>query len=159
MLEFSQFFCYEMKLTMKKIERYMTQRLDEYGVNFTQSLVLFCLMEQNGQTLSEVGLMAQIENSSLTSMSDKLERMGFVEKRSDARNRRVVKLFITPLGRVVGEKIFALGLEFNQHLLDKLGALQDPVKQSFDIVNEAVTEQMERYSTGPKFIPSSSLGG
>lgn len=158
MPEFSKFFCYEMKLTMKKIERYMTQRLDEYGVNFTQSLVLFCLMEQNGQTLSEVGIMAQIENSSLTSMSDKLERMGLVEKRSDARNRRVVKLFITPLGRVVGKKIFSLGLEFNQHLLSKLGELQASLKQSLDIINETVIEEIERYSTGLKNIPSSNLG-
>ena len=155
MPEFSKFFCYEMKLTMKKIERYMTQRLDEYGVNFAQSLVLFCLMEQNGQTLSEVGLMAQIENSSLTSMSDKLERMGFVEKRSDARNRRVVKLFLTPLGRVVGEKIFSLGLEFNQHLLDKLGDLQDSMRQSLEIINETINEKIDRYSPESKSISSS----
>jgi DNA-binding MarR family transcriptional regulator len=159
MPEFSKFFCYEMKLTMKKIERYMTQRLDEYGVNFTQSLVLFCLMEQNGQTLSEVGLMAQIENSTLTSMSDKLERMGLVEKRSDARNRRVVKLFITPLGRNVGEKIFALGLEFNQHLLGKLGELQDSASKSLEIINETVNEEFDRCSPESKRLPSSHLSG
>jgi DNA-binding MarR family transcriptional regulator len=159
MPEFASFFCYEMKLTMKKIEKYMTQRLDEYGVNFAQSLVLFCLMEQNGQTLSEVGLMAQIENSSLTGMADKLERMGLVERRSDARNRRVVKLFITPHGRVVGERIFALGLEFNQRLLDKLGAQQDSVRQSLKIVNETVDEEMEHCGIAQKNLHSGSPGG
>ena len=141
MPQFETFLCYEMKLAMKKIERYMTRRLEEYGLNFSQSLVLFCLMEQNGQTLSEVGNMAQIENSTLTSMSDKLERMGLVEKRADTKNRRVVKLFITTSGKAIGQEVLSLGAHFNNQLQEKLGELQGPMQRSLRLIGEAVDDE------------------
>src|SRR5690554_2463121 len=105
MEDFTKFLCYQLKATMKKVEKYITQELNRYGVNLAQSFVLFSLLENDGSTLSEIGLRAQIENSSLTTMVDKLEKENLVERRSYPQDRRVIRLYLTPKGREVGSKI------------------------------------------------------
>ncbi|MEW5954188.1 MAG: MarR family transcriptional regulator [Bacillota bacterium] len=120
MEDFTTFICYELKITMKKMEKYLSQRLEEYGINFSQSLILFCLLENDGCSLSEIGSRAQIENSSLTTMVDKLEKEGLVERRADTHNRRIVRLFLTDRGRELGERVHAAGVEFNRRLRQSL---------------------------------------
>lgn len=116
MEDFTKFLCYQLKATMKKVEKYITQELNHYGVNLAQSFVLFSLLENDGSTLSEIGLRAQIENSSLTTMVDKLEKENLVERRLYAQDRRVVRLFLTDKGREVANQILGAGLNFNNYL-------------------------------------------
>lgn len=116
MEDFTKFICYQLKATMKKVEKYITQELNHYGVNLAQSFVLFSLLENDGATLSEIGLRAQIENSSLTTMVDKLENENLVERRLFAQDRRVVRLFLTDKGREVANKILTAGFDLNNYL-------------------------------------------
>ncbi|MCG8401040.1 MAG: MarR family transcriptional regulator [Firmicutes bacterium] len=116
MEDFRDFICYEMKMTMKKIEKHFTRSLKEYSLNFAQSLILFSLLEKDGCTLSEIGNRAQIENSSLTTMADKLEKEGLVERKLDIQDRRIIRLFLTEAGRNTGQIVFAEGAAFNRRL-------------------------------------------
>lgn len=134
MEDFTTFICYELKITMKKLEKYLAQRLEEFGINFSQSLILFSLLENNGCSLSEIGSRAQIENSSLTTMVDKLERDGLVERRADAHNRRIVRLFITDQGRELGERVFAAGVDFNRHLRQNLKGNEECLIKALDTI-------------------------
>jgi len=113
---FTKFLCYQLKATMKKVEKYIGQELNHYGVNLAQSFVILSLLENDGATLSEIGLRAQIENSSLTTMVDKLEKENLVERRSYPQDRRVIRLFLTDKGREVGNKLLEAGLTFNSYL-------------------------------------------
>lgn len=116
MEDFTKFLCYQLKATMKKVEKYIGQELNHYGVNLAQSFVILSLLENDGATLSEIGLRAQIENSSLTTMVDKLEKENLVERRSYPQDRRVIRLFLTDKGREVGNKLLEAGLTFNSYL-------------------------------------------
>ncbi|MGE5372658.1 MAG: MarR family winged helix-turn-helix transcriptional regulator [Solirubrobacterales bacterium] len=116
MENFSTFVCYNMKVTMKKVEKYLTQELEVFGINFAQALILWSLLEKDGLTLSEIGLRAQIENSSLTTMVDKLEKEQLVERRLDPQDRRMIRLFLTDKGRNLGEQVMSSAAQFNQRL-------------------------------------------
>lgn len=140
MQDFTTFICYTLKATMKKVEKHIAQELEKFGVSMAQSFVLFSLLENDGATLSEIGALAHIENSSLTTMVDKLEKEGLVERSLFPQDRRVIRLFLTDAGRKLALEVLATGAEFNQHLNDKLGQLQPGMIDGLKIVAETVDE-------------------
>jgi DNA-binding MarR family transcriptional regulator len=140
MQDFTTFICYTLKATMKKVEKHIAQELEKFGVSMAQSFVLFSLLENDGSTLSEIGALAHIENSSLTTMVDKLEKEGLVERSLFPQDRRVIKLFLTDAGRKLAIEVLSTGAEFNQQLNDKLGELQPGMVEGLKIVADTVDE-------------------
>jgi DNA-binding MarR family transcriptional regulator len=138
MEDFTAFVCYRLKVTMKKMEKYIGQLLDEFGLTLAQSFILFSLLEKDGCTLTEIGNRAQIDNSSLTTMVDKLEKEGLVERRLYAQDRRVVTLYLTDAGRELGQKVFDKGNEFNLELKSKLGSIENDFLKGLDIISEVL---------------------
>jgi MarR family transcriptional regulator, organic hydroperoxide resistance regulator len=138
MQDFQSFICYELKITMKKMEKYLTQQLDEFGVNFAQSLILLCLLQEDGSILSEIGSRTQIENSSLTSMADKLEKKGLVERRPDIQDRRIIRVFLMEDGRKLAEKLLEAGSRFNAYLEKQLDGLETPLIHSLKIISNSL---------------------
>jgi DNA-binding MarR family transcriptional regulator len=63
--------------------------------------VLRILMSDDGLKASEVADRAWSSPGTLTSVVNTLVRDGFVERRADAADRRIVRLYITEQGRVV----------------------------------------------------------
>jgi len=120
MQDFTTFICYRLKSTVKRVEKHIGQALEEYGVTMAQSFILFSLLEKDGCTLTEIGNRAQIDNSSLTTMVDKLEKEGLVERRLFAQDRRVVNLYLTEKGRELGKKVYNSGAELNAELRAEL---------------------------------------
>ncbi len=120
MEDFTKFVCYQLKATMRKVERYIGQELNHHGVNLAQSFVLFSLLENDGLTLSEVSSRAQIENSSLTTMVDRLEKENLVQRRLYPQDRRVVKVYLTDEGRNTANQILSAGSNFNNYLKENM---------------------------------------
>jgi DNA-binding MarR family transcriptional regulator len=144
MEDFTTFVCYALKSTMKRVERHIIKGLDEFGVNMAQSFVLFCLLDNDGSTLSEIGNRAQIENSSLTTMVDKLERDGLVERRLSTEDRRVIRLYLTEKGRKMGQEILSIGLELNNKFKAELGTSSDDFIKGLQIIS-ATLDNMETH--------------
>lgn len=138
MEDFTTFICYSLKSTLKKVEKHITHELDEFGINLAQSFVLFTLLERDGSTLSEIGNRAHIENSSLTTMVDKLERDGLVERRLCSQDRRVIRLFLTDKGRDLADKVITLGQDFNNQLKRDLGPIQEDFVKGLNIVCQSI---------------------
>lgn len=138
MEDFTSFVCYQLKATMKKVERYIGQELNRYGVNLAQSFVLFSLLENDGATLSEIGTRAQIENSSLTTMVDKLEKEDLVERRLYPQDRRVVRLFLTDKGRETANKILSQGNYFNNYLVENMSTESSDFLKALEEVSDSI---------------------
>jgi DNA-binding MarR family transcriptional regulator len=69
--------------------------------------VLRVLLAGDGLKSSDVASRGWSSPGTLTSVVNTLVREGYVERRSDAGDRRVVRLFVTELGRQVCEDYFA----------------------------------------------------
>jgi DNA-binding MarR family transcriptional regulator len=132
MKDFTEFICFNLKATNKKVEKYMTSFFDNIGINVSQSFILSCLLDNDGCTLSEISSRALIENSSMTTMVDKLEKMGLVERKFDPQNRRIIRLFLTDDGRKLSQKVQRAGEEFDRSLHEALG---DDVEKLFSVLN------------------------
>jgi DNA-binding MarR family transcriptional regulator len=143
MEDFTTFVCYRLKTTMKKVEKHIAEALNEYGVTMAQSFILFSLLEKDGCTLTEIGARAQIDNSSLTTMVDKLEKEGLVERRLYAQDRRVVTLYLTEKGRELGMKVFTHGASYNRTLTEKLASTEPQFFDALRLLNEVLDQDKE----------------
>lgn len=115
------FICFNMRAAMKKIDKSLSTRLDDYGISIPQSFILFCLGEEDGITLKDIGHRTFIDSSSMTVLVDKLEKDGLVKRCLDSQDRRAIRVFITDKGRGIAEQIMEVEYEFNSTLYDLLG--------------------------------------
>lgn len=141
MEDFTTFICYRLKSTMKRVEKHFGQVLEEFGVTMAQSFILFALLEKDGCALTEIGNRTQIDNSSLTTMVDKLEKEALVERRLYALDRRVVALHLTDKGRELAWKVFNAGASLNQELNSKLATDKDIFINALNSISETLDQK------------------
>lgn len=125
MEDFSKFIPYQMKLVMKGLDKQGMDYLAHYNISMGQAYILSALLEQDGSTLTRLCQRANLESSSLTTMVDRLERDGLVERRPSTEDRRTTLLYITDKGREIGTSIYEEGLKHNDAILAALGEYKD----------------------------------
>ena len=78
--------------------------LDELGVTYTQWIAIVALWEEDGQTVSSLGEKLFLESNTLTPILKKLEALGLLARRRDAKDERQVIVTLTAAGRARREK-------------------------------------------------------
>jgi DNA-binding MarR family transcriptional regulator len=73
--------------------------LEEIGLYRGQPPVLRMLWEQEGRTHSELAGKLNVQPATITKMIQRMERAGFVERRSDPNDERVSRVYLTETGR------------------------------------------------------------
>lgn len=121
MSELNNYLCFSLRHCMKKIDRNLSERFEKYGISIPQSFILFCLLEENGITLKEIGNRTLIDSSSMTVLVDKLENEGLVERKLDSQDRRAIRVFITDSGKSIAKEVTDIAKDFNSKLYDLLG--------------------------------------
>ena len=74
-------------------------------VNFLQLHALFLISEREGLTMKEFARLLHVASPSATSLVNRLVRTQWVGRMHDDKNRKLVRLWLTPLGkRILHEK-------------------------------------------------------
>lgn len=75
------------------------------GENMLHIHALFLISEQEGLTMKELATALHVSSPSATSLINRLVAMQWVGRMHDDRNRKLVRLWLTPLGkRILKEK-------------------------------------------------------
>jgi len=93
------------------------QRLAPYGLTTMQHLVLEGLWYQEGQTAAELGKLLVLDKATLSGVLERLSEAGWVEKRPDPDDRRVVRLFTSSKAEGRKAELIALRTQANAELL------------------------------------------
>jgi DNA-binding MarR family transcriptional regulator len=72
--------------------------LEELGLFRGQPPLLFALWEEEGRTHSELAEHLHVQPATITKMIKRMERTGFVERRQDAEDQRVSRVYLTDVG-------------------------------------------------------------
>lgn len=103
---------------IKQIQgRVFEKLLAEHGIsefNGAQGRILFVLWEQDGITISELSQRTGLAKTTLTSMLDRLEEMGHIQRTSSPHDRRALKIVLTPEARSLKERYDAVSAEMNE---------------------------------------------
>jgi len=102
--------------------------------------VLRILLAGDGLKSSDVAARGWSSPGTLTSVVNTLVREGYVERRSDAGDRRVVRLYLTDQGRRTCEDYYALAGPAWRHAFEFVSDIDEPVVRKF------FTDMIEQFS-------------
>jgi DNA-binding MarR family transcriptional regulator len=91
--------------------------LKPYGLTNLQHLVLEGLWYEAGQTAAELGKLLVMDKATLSGVLDRMTDAGWIEKRPDPDDRRVVRLFTTSKAEKQKAELIALRQKANEALL------------------------------------------
>ncbi len=92
----------------------------ERGLRVPEWRVLACLHDEDGQMVTRLAALALMEQSHLTRVIDQMDARGLVERRSDARDRRRVRLHLTESGRILAQEMVAEARNHERRFLRRL---------------------------------------
>ena len=75
--------------------------MDELGLYQGQAFVLYALWDQDGQTQSELTERLNRSPSTITKTVQRMEKVGFVVRRSDESDERISRVYLTDGGREI----------------------------------------------------------
>ncbi|MCK9230544.1 MAG: MarR family transcriptional regulator [Syntrophales bacterium] len=84
----------------QKLRSYLNNALaaSDIGVTVAQSGILFLLKQKEGRTMTEISRILGIDNSTVTGLTDRLEKAGLVRRQNNPNDRRISHLQITEKG-------------------------------------------------------------
>jgi DNA-binding MarR family transcriptional regulator len=84
----------------QKLRIYLNQAMTAAGVRITaaQAGILFLLKQKDGRTMTELSQILGIDNSTMTGLTDRLEKAGFLKRHANPADRRASHIHITPQG-------------------------------------------------------------
>lgn len=84
-----------------------TKLAPEDGMHMLQVHALGFVEHHPGITMKELASMLCITSPSATAFADRLEKQGLIRRRHDSKNRKLVRLSVTPRGKAILKKKIA----------------------------------------------------
>ena len=115
--------------------------LAPYGVTPGQYGVLRCLWDQNGMTAKQLADRLSLDGSTITGILDRMEQKGLIERHTDPRDRRALKVVLTdqgwnlkePLTKAIEEANRKALQSFSQEEAELLKKLLDEISESTSV--------------------------
>jgi MarR family transcriptional regulator, organic hydroperoxide resistance regulator len=99
-----QFLCFSVYAAGLAFNRVYKPLLDRFGITYPQYLAIAALSSKDGQKVSELGEKLFLESNTLTPLIKRLESAGLVSRVRDSQDERVVRVTLTPAGRVLANE-------------------------------------------------------
>ncbi len=131
MESFSNFLCFQLGATARKIQKYYNAKYSEHGVTVAQSFILFSLLENDGLSVKKLAELLEIDSSAITGLVDRLEKEQLVRRTVNPADRRAFRILLTAKGKTLAEKILSVAMEFNENLKNNLTAKEIAGLKSF----------------------------
>lgn len=119
-------------MAARELVRAYNRRLRPYGITYIHYFILLLLEGGGGIRPSDLGAELRLDPSSLTGHLDRMEQAGFVERRSDPDDRRVIRIYLTERGVALERELRSVGDELREwtHPSATGGAEAATVRQS-----------------------------
>lgn len=117
----------------KAMNRLARERLAPHGITPSQYAVMRGLYEKSGQTGAEISASLVIDSATLTGVLDRLERAGFLARKTDRDDRRINRLELTADGLALmpalDAAIDSVNEEADRRLRDQAEAIREALKR------------------------------
>jgi MarR family transcriptional regulator, transcriptional regulator for hemolysin len=121
-------------LLLSDVARIMRTRADQrarrLGMTRAQWVILVWLERRSGISQQDLAALVEVEPITVCRLVDRLEARGFVERRSDPKDRRVRRLHLTPQAEPILDEIHSYRAELRDLLTD--GIPDEALKSQID---------------------------
>ena len=107
MLEIFDSVCILLAKAEQKHFQYTKRMLDERGLSITpgQMIVLYTLFKKDGVSITDLSKRCYLDNSTLTGLMDRLERLQLVQRVDVPGDRRAFSIFLTPEAMEIRDQV------------------------------------------------------
>ncbi|AHE55221.1 MarR family winged helix-turn-helix transcriptional regulator [Sphingomonas sanxanigenens] len=122
------FVCFAVYSAGLAFNRVYKPLLDRLGLTYPQYLAMVLLWQRDGQAVGELGEKLFLETSTLTPLIKRLESAGYVTRKRDGADERVVRVSLTEAGRMLAEEAACVPEEILRATgmtVEQLGAMRD----------------------------------
>jgi len=123
----------------RSMKRALDAKLSQYAITSTQYVVLEKLWETDGLSLTELGKSLDFDGTTITGISDRMERDGLVVRKRQTDDRRVINIFLTDKGKKLKGKLANCASDVNSAAL---GSLSETERAQIGTVLEKIWETM-----------------
>jgi len=107
-LDLKRQFVVQLIESSRLLRNYIDQRAKRRGTTRAQWIVLFRLRQQEGLSQVDLAEVLELQPISLVRLLDRLVEHGLLERRSDPKDRRANRLFLTASGRQLVDELDSL---------------------------------------------------
>ena len=127
------------RAVFRAADRALTSR---YGITAAQHAALMFLAEHEGASMSALAAAVSLKPAAISGLVDRMEKNGFLERRSAPADGRSFELYLHAAGRDIVKESKALIEESNRYLLD--GFDRETLRQVAGFL-EKITARAEAY--------------
>jgi DNA-binding MarR family transcriptional regulator len=128
--------------------RIFEKLLKNYGIddfNGPQGRILFVLWQDDGLPISEIGQRTSLSKSTLTSMLDRMEKQGHLQRNYDPKDRRQIRITLTEKAKALNQKYLEVSLEMTRIFYQGFSGAEIAV---FEKMLAGILNNLQQYERG-----------
>ncbi|MEW4383280.1 MarR family transcriptional regulator [Staphylococcus epidermidis] len=98
--------CFSAYNVSRLFAQFYEKKLKQFGITYSQYLVLLTLWEENPQTLNSIGRRLDLSSNTLTPLLKRLEQSGWVKRERQQSDKRQLIITLTDNGQQQQEAVF-----------------------------------------------------
>ena len=98
--------CFSAYNVSRLFAQFYKKKLKQFGITYSQYLVLLTLWEENPQTLNSIGRHLDLSSNTLTPLLKRLEQSGWVKRERQQSDKRQLIITLTDNGQQQQEAVF-----------------------------------------------------
>ncbi|WP_408021406.1 MarR family winged helix-turn-helix transcriptional regulator [Staphylococcus epidermidis] len=98
--------CFSAYNVSRLFAQFYEKKLKQFGITYSQYLVLLTLWEENPQTLNSIGRHFDLSSNTLTPLLKRLEQSGWVKRERQQSDKRQLIITLTDNGQQQQEAVF-----------------------------------------------------
>lgn len=111
---------------------YASRSTSHFGLSVSQAVVLGELFGRDGCRQEDLRAFVSLDKGNVTRALQKLEEYGLVERKQDAADRRVVRVFVTPKASSMEDEMCAIAVFWDERLT--VGFTQEEREKLVDLL-------------------------
>ncbi len=128
---FQDCICFRLSKVVRKVTKAYREEIASYGLTHGQFFIMVAIMEEEGLLPSELADKTAQDRSTTTGLLDRLEKDGWIQRKADKKDRRSLRIFLTPEARKHREPVLKLFKETNRTYLNRFTQQEWDQMQSF----------------------------
>ena len=127
--------CFSAYNVSRLFAQFYEKKLKQFGITYSQYLVLLTLWEENPQTLNSIGRHLDLSSNTLTPLLKRLEQSGLVKRERQQSDKRQLIITLTDNGQQQQEAVFeaissCLPQEFDTTEYDEMKYVFEELEQT-----------------------------
>jgi len=112
-------FTFMLAKAYQRAHGHFRKTLEPFGITNIQHAVLEGLWYEDGQTATELGQLLVLDKATLSGVLTRMEESGWVERRPDSADGRVMRIFSSPQADAVRDELIAARETADKEILSR----------------------------------------